>query len=62
VSDLSTEELVGLLEARAKAGNVRAIQLLLERRWEKVTDDDKPADPFDALDADVIPIRRQDGA
>jgi hypothetical protein len=55
---LSQQDLVGLLETLAQQGNVRAIQLLLERPWEKLSDAEaEPESEFDALD-NVSPIRK----
>jgi hypothetical protein len=55
---LSEADLVGLLEALARDGNVRAIQLLLERPWDKGRNEEsEPENEFDALD-NVTVIRR----
>ncbi|MGI8623325.1 MAG: hypothetical protein ACR2NB_07520 [Solirubrobacteraceae bacterium] len=47
---LSREELVALLEDRARAGNVGAIVKLLERPWERRVEEKPPASPFAELD------------
>lgn len=54
---LTTAEVVDLLEKAARKGNVPAMRLLLERPWERRGDDVPEGDPFERLDADVIPIR-----
>lgn len=48
----SDEQLVRLLGVCARAGNVPAIKLLLERPWEKVIDGDSdtPSDPLTGID------------
>ena len=62
---VSGEELIQLLERQARKGSVRAIQLLLERPWEKKRDagNEESGDPMDALEGDELaPRRRRRGA
>ena len=49
---LTDDELVGLLERSARRGSVRAIQMLLERKWEAGgthSREERPASPFEGM-------------
>lgn len=49
---LTDDDLVALLERSARRGSVRAIQMLLERKWEAGRADSRegrPPSPFDGL-------------
>jgi transposase len=63
-ANLNDDDLVRLLEKQARKGSVRAIQLLLERPWEKKSadtdgpDTEQEQDPFAALEGDQLAQRR----